>query len=85
MLFIPMTLGPQNADDSCLVNQTVPAGFSAQPVHLGNKSYNADAEAGPVPPSIRNATEDDDSETDIDATFPEGGLERWCGLGRGIA
>lgn len=72
-----MTLGPRNADDSCLVNQTVPAGLPAQPVHPEKTRGPADKEAGPVPPCIRDSTGDDNSETDADVTFPEGGLEAW--------
>lgn len=80
-----MTLGPQNADDSCLVNQTVPAGATAQPVHPS--SSEKDAEVGQTP-SVRNADDDgdgsspgsgsgSDSEAESDDDFPEGGLEAW--------
>ncbi|RYP06724.1 hypothetical protein DL764_002976 [Monosporascus ibericus] len=68
-----MTLGPQNADDSCLVNQTVPAGVPAEPVH---PEKSGDTEAGPAP-RIRNSTDYKDPEADADVTFPEGGLAAW--------
>lgn len=78
-----MTLGFQNADDSCPVNQTVPAGIPAQPVqHIEKTPDRGDAEAGLVP-SIRDSagggdTDDDvQAEDDADITFPEGGLSAW--------
>ena len=84
-----MTLGPQNADDSCLVNQTVPAGDTqVQPVQPEKKSEagdGGDKEAWPAPASIRNSVNGDDSgaaadpeaEAEDDADFPEGGLAAW--------
>ncbi|KAI0382118.1 MFS general substrate transporter [Hypomontagnella monticulosa] len=85
-----MTLAPRNADDSCLINQTVPAGVLVPPSeHLDEKSQ--------LPNS--NPNTGDDVENDVgrsypvenaavvppvlpegdgdDDDFPEGGLEGW--------
>ena len=60
-----MTLGPQNADDSCLVNKTVPAGDTpVQPVQTKEKPNVIDEggkESAPPPPSVRNSASGDDS------------------------
>ena len=89
----PMTLGPQNADDSCLVNKTVPAGDTpVQPVQTKEKPTVIDEggkESAPPPPSVRNSASGDDSgaeggtraeaeaDAEDDADFPEGGLAAW--------
>lgn len=85
-----MTLAPRNADDSCLINQTVPAGVLGPPSeHLDEKSQlpnpnpntGEDVENG-VGHSypIENATVAPPvlpEGGDDEDDFPEGGLESW--------
>ncbi|OTA69331.1 MFS general substrate transporter [Hypoxylon sp. EC38] len=86
-----MTLTPKNADDSCLINQTVPAEIFGLPseqldekTKLPNTNSNSgnDLERGHSHP-VENAGEasspssSDGEDSEDDADFPEGGLKAW--------
>ncbi|KAI1101096.1 MFS general substrate transporter [Jackrogersella minutella] len=57
-----MTIAPRNADDSCLINQTVPAGILAPPSeHLDEKSLLPNS--NPNPNQLSNPSDDQVSQT----------------------
>ncbi|OTB07496.1 hypothetical protein M426DRAFT_317802 [Hypoxylon sp. CI-4A] len=87
-----MTITPHNADDSCLINQTVPTGVlspseqidekSQLPNSNSNFSPNEDREnetgrSHPVENVAAPSGEESGSDNDDDEVFPEGGLEAW--------
>jgi hypothetical protein len=76
-----MNSGPKNADDSCLVNQTVPTeGSLPTSVQLAQPCIDDTEKGGQVTSredAASDGTETDDEQDVDDNTFPEGGLQAW--------